>query len=111
MTKPRLLALAILALAVAAMIPVANDVWVWANYTRTTLETGCMKRLPRSGFDEDYERVYLVKRFEWLPGETVFIPNQICPGCQRGNHGNCRMKGLKDFYRCTCPDPSHGEGE
>ena len=33
--------------------------------------------------------VYLVQRWEWLPGNTVHVPNQVCFACLNGGHDDC----------------------
>ena len=65
------------------------------------------------------------KKLTWLPGPSVVIPDQVCAFCRVGSHGVSAEAQLvqtlmfgsaeQDYvplrWRCTCPDPSHAEGE
>ena len=64
------------------------------------------------------------KRYKWLPGQEVIVPDQPCIPCNGGLHDWCWnerrerppfvriIRGTEPQsapFRCTCPHPSHAE--
>ncbi len=110
MTRRRIIAGVILLAAVVVAVPAAPGVWRKVVYR--SIDLGGMEGL--------------TKRWAWLPGPYVYVPNQFCNYCRRAEHGYCwrvpdsALPGREGFslypfldfpadFRCTCPHPSHAE--
>ncbi len=44
------------------------------------------------------------KRFAWMPGRSLHVPNQPCPSCLEKDHGSCSTKyvWMPNRFHCTC---------
>ena len=78
MTKPRLLALTILVLAVAALVPFTHDLWIWAAYEPGHFRSEHLEKITQAS---GYQFVYYTKRAEWLLGARYYVPPQVCLEC------------------------------
>ena len=73
MTRRRIIAGVILLAAVAVAVPYAPKVWRTVAYRKQRIDG----------------MVFLTRRWEWLPGRDVFVPNQVCSLCLKGVHNYC----------------------
>ena len=130
--KRRWLALAVVLLAVAVFVPVAEDVYVWVAYapTEQAIESPVVNKsvlkpsvvrfgsqtyqwLPRQSF----RRQARFKRYSALPGPEFLLHEQGCGLCLHGRHDWCSgrthvvRRSVVYAGSCTCPHPSHGEKE
>ena len=96
MTRRRIIAGVILVAAVVVGVPVAPEMWERIAYRDAVLtDDGFMVRR---------------KQWEWLPGRTVYVPDQVCRYCLRGEHGHgyCWRDGTADEVWFGALGPVHG---
>ena len=81
-----------------------DEIWLTVAYRRHDIAD---PRLPSAGRMVCYE-----KRFEFLPGEASFFPNQLCSSCYFGEHQTEYLKAhegdiLADLSNEALKLPSH----
>lgn len=118
--------------ALAVAVPFGDDLWIWLAYEEQDVIELRSLDSPRfvlgtpvqeSGWT--YLTALPVKRWSWLPGPEVVVPDPFCPCCAFGVHGFCpRNHGsgryrirlrkdldiervLPDDFRCDCQHPTH----
>ena len=83
MTKPRLLALVLVLVAVAVGALCGEDLWYAVCYARKPI-------LARDQLDPGWGMHYLEARASWIPGPQFIMPPQLCHICAPpGYHERC----------------------
>ena len=77
MTRRRIIAGVILLAVVAVAVPFAPGVWETVAYEDRMLGSFVVR----------------MKRWDWLPGLTAYVPDQLCDSCRQQDHGECGRLG------------------
>ncbi len=86
--RPRIIAAVVTVAALACVVPVWEDVWLWVRY----------ERHDEFGKDGMY---YLEKRWEWVAGGVLTVPEQACASCRSPEHPGC----VEDIFNHLSPTP------
>ncbi len=118
--RPLIIAAVVTVAALACVVPVWEDVWLWVGYSYHD-GSGL-----KSWFDEEKNPVSddmygWKKRWSIFPGPDYILPNQTCTGCLHSHIQSCandviaiapdwhisnRPPHVHEF-RCICPDLVH----
>ena len=114
MTRGKWVALAVGLAVAACLVAIAPQAWLWSAYRNAEVEE--IVRFPISGFPKwlkEVRRPALVKRWDWLPGREVVLPDRRCNACLHDSHRNCprriSISEVADELLCTCRHPSHAQ--
>ena len=85
--RPLIIAAVVTVAALACVVPVWEDVWMWVAYEERTM-------VHFEGW------VINKKRVEWLPGPAWVLRDQLCSSCLDSEHRHCKI-GLLILRRRT----------